>query len=199
MIPIDALFSPVKKVNFAVESTRVGQVTNYDRLILEIWTDGTTTPDEAVATGSKILVEQFTMFAGLGTTQTVIQAPDRANGSALPSAISDMPIEDLDLPQRAFNSLKRHGITKVGQLLQTPDEELLRMRNFGKKSLDEIKERLAARGLIEAPVRDESAEGALSDDGGVADERRLSDEGGPSDNGGPSENGEEEPPAREES
>ena len=76
-----------------------------------------------------------------------------------------MPIEDLDLPQRAFNSLKRHGITKVGQLLQTPDEELLRMRNFGKKSLDEIKERLAARGLIEAPEpseasADDTAEGA---------------------------------------
>src|SRR2546428_13788639 len=69
-----------------------------------------------------------------------------------------MPIEALDLPQRAFNSLKRHGITKVGQLLQTPDDELLRMRNFGKKSLDEIKERLAARGLIEPPVRGEQAE-----------------------------------------
>jgi DNA-directed RNA polymerase subunit alpha len=71
-----------------------------------------------------------------------------------------MPIEDLDLPQRAFNSLKRHGITKVGQLLQTPDEELLRMRNFGKKSLDEIKDRLAARGLIEPPIREEGAESA---------------------------------------
>ena len=88
-----------------------------------------------------------------------------------------MPIEDLDLPQRAFNSLKRHGITKVGQLLQTPDEELLRMRNFGKKSLDEIKERLAARGLIEPPVRDETV----------------------SDEGGPSEDSEEELPAGEES
>ncbi|MGH2492451.1 MAG: DNA-directed RNA polymerase subunit alpha C-terminal domain-containing protein, partial [Candidatus Limnocylindria bacterium] len=99
-------------------------------------------------------------------TQTAIAAPDRINGSALPSAISDMPIEDLDLPQRAFNSLKRHGITKVGQLLQTPDEELLRMRNFGKKSLDEIKERLAARGLIEAPVRDES----IVEDAGPSDE-----------------------------
>ncbi|MEO8633284.1 MAG: DNA-directed RNA polymerase subunit alpha [Chloroflexota bacterium] len=194
VIPIDALYSPVKKVNFAVESTRVGQVTNYDRLILEIWTDGTTTPDEAVAQGSKILVEQFTMFAGLGTTITAIQPPDRTNGSALPSAVSDMPIEDLDLPQRAFNSLKRHGITKVGQLLQTPDEELLRMRNFGKKSLDEIKERLAARGLIEAPVRDENAdEAAPSDDDGA------SDEGGPSDGGGASDEGEEETPAREES
>jgi DNA-directed RNA polymerase alpha subunit len=75
-----------------------------------------------------------------------------------------MPIEDLDLPQRAFNSLKRHGITKVGQLLQTPDEELLRMRNFGKKSLDEIKERLAARGLIEAPEPTESSADESIDD-----------------------------------
>src|SRR5438034_1317783 len=116
----------------------------------------TTSPEEAVAQGSNILVQQFSLFAGLTKTQTAIAAPDRTNGSALPSAIADMPIEDLDLPQRAFNSLKRHGITKVGQLLQTPDEELLRMRNFGKKSLDEIKERLAARGLIELPPRDET-------------------------------------------
>src|SRR5205823_12495609 len=127
------------------------------RRVLEVWTDGTTRPDEAVALGSNILVQQFSLFAGLTKRQTAIAAPDRTNGSALPSAIADMPIEDLDLPQRAFNSLKRHGITKVGQLLQTPDDELLRMRNFGRKSLDEIKERLAARGLIEPPVRDESA------------------------------------------
>ena len=156
VIPIDALFSPVRKVNFAVEQTRVGQVTNFDRLILEVWTDGTTAPDEAVAQGSKILVDQFALFAGLTRSQAAIAQPERANGSSLPSAIADMPIEDLDLPQRAFNSLKRHGITKVGQLLQTPDEELLRMRNFGKKSLDEIKERLALRGLIEPPVREET-------------------------------------------
>ncbi len=157
VIPIDALFSPVRKVNFQVESTRVGQVTNYDRLILEVWTDGTTTPDDAVAQGSNILVQQFSLFAGLTRSQAAIAAPERGNGSALPSQIADMPIEDLDLPQRAFNSLKRHGITKVGQLLQTPDEELLRMRNFGKKSLDEIKERLAARGLIELPPAEERA------------------------------------------
>src|SRR5919201_5602176 len=157
VIPIDALYSPVRKVNFFVESTRVGQVTNYDRLVLEVWTDGTTTPDDAVAQGSAILVQQFSLFAGLTRSQAAISQPERSNGSSLPSQIADMPIEDLDLPQRAFNSLKRHGITKVGQLLQTPDEELLRMRNFGKKSLDEIKERLAARGLIEPPVRDETA------------------------------------------
>jgi len=158
VIPIDALFSPVRKVNFSVESTRVGQVTNYDRLILEVWTDGTTTPDDAVAQGSQVLVQQFSLFAGLTRSQAALAQPERTNGSQLPAAIADMPIEDLDLPQRAFNSLKRHGITKVGQLLQTPDDELLRMRNFGKKSLDEIKDRLAARGLIEAPVREATDE-----------------------------------------
>src|SRR5437868_12920479 len=156
VIPIDALYSPVRKVNFSVESTRVGQVTNYDRLILERWTDGPTTPDDAVAQGSQILVQQFSLFAGLTRSQAALAQPERTNGSSLPSAIADMPIEDLDLPQRAFNSLKRHGITKVGQLLQTPDDELLRMRNFGRKSLDEIKERPAARGLIDPPARHDS-------------------------------------------
>src|ERR671930_2177190 len=155
VIPIDALFSPVRLVNFVVENTRVGQMTNFDRLRLDVETDGTMTPDDAVAQGSQILVQQFSLFAGLTRSQTALAQPERTNGSALPAAIADMPIEDLDLPQRAFNSLKRHGITKVGQLLQTPDDELLRMRNFGRKSLDEIKERLAARGLIEPPVREE--------------------------------------------
>ena len=161
VIPIDALFSPVRRVNFSVENTRVGQVTNYDKLILEVWTDGSTPPDEAIAQGSQILVQQFSLFTGLTRAQTALAQPPRSNGSSVPSAIADMPIEDLDLPQRAFNSLKRHGITKVGQLLQTPDEELLRMRNFGKKSLDEIKERLVARGLIEAPLPSAEDEVAL--------------------------------------
>ncbi|MBM4420862.1 MAG: DNA-directed RNA polymerase subunit alpha [Chloroflexi bacterium] len=163
VIPIDALYSPVKQVNFAIENTRVGQVTNYDRLVLEVWTDGTTTPDEAVAQGAQILVHQFSLFTGLTRAQTALPTASRED-SALPSGVADVPIEDLDLPQRAFNSLKRHGITRVGQLLQTPDEELLRMRNFGKKSLDEIKERLAARGLIEAPVRT-AGDDRSSDDG----------------------------------
>lgn len=169
VIPIDALFSPVRKVNFSVESTRVGQVTNYDRLILEVWTDGTTTPDEAVAQGSKVLVDQFSLFAGLTRSQAAIATPERTSGSSLPSVVADMPIEDLDLPQRAFNSLKRHGITKVGQLLQTPDEELLRMRNFGKKSLDEMKERLRMRGFMLPETEsdgldDEDADEAFADE-----------------------------------
>lgn len=159
VVPIDALFGPVRKVNFSVENTRVGQVTNYDRLLLEVWTDGTTPPDEAVAQGAAILVQQFNLFSGLTRSQAALAQPARQDGGGvLPPGVADMPIEDLDLPQRAFNSLKRHGITRVGQLLQTPDEELLRMRNFGKKSLDEIKERLAARGLIEKPEPSEAGE-----------------------------------------
>ena len=165
VIPIDALFSPVKRVNFHVENTRVGQVTDYDRLIIEVWTDGTTAPDEAVAQGAQILVQQFSLFQGLTRSQAAFAAPAAAAAGALPLGVADMQIEDLDLPQRAFNSLKRHGITKVGQLLQTPDEELLRMRNFGKKSLDEIKERLVARGLIDAPASDrtESESGTVGE------------------------------------
>jgi DNA-directed RNA polymerase subunit alpha len=160
VIPVDSLFSPVRMVNFVIENTRVGQMTNYDRLILDVHTDGTMTPDEAVAQGAQILVQQFSLFAGL--TRSRAEAPQPVQiTDGFPPAISEMPIEDLDLPQRAFNSLKRHGITKVGQLLSTPDEELLRMRNFGKKSLDEIKERLAARGLIEMPERAEGEAGAL--------------------------------------
>ena len=159
VIPIDALFSPVRKVNFHVENTRVGQVTNYDRLVVEVWTDGTTIPDEAVAQGAQILVQQFSLFQGLTRSQAALAQPARVEAGGLAPGLAELPIEDLDLPQRAFNSLKRHGITKVGQLLQTPDEELLRMRNFGKKSLDEIKERLVARGLIEAPARTDTEDG----------------------------------------
>ncbi len=154
VIPIDSLFSPVRLVNFVVENTRVGQMTNFDRLLLEVHTDGTLSPEEALAQGAQILVQHFSLFAGLTRSQPPLQQP-QASGDGLSPSIAEMPIEDLDLPQRAFNSLKRHGITKVGQLLATPDDELLRMRNFGKKSLFEIKERLAARGLIPAPTREE--------------------------------------------
>src|SRR5207237_5748899 len=152
--------------------------------------DGPTPPAEAVSPGSHILIHQLSLSTCRTRSPAALAPAPRTNGSSLPSAIADMPIEDLDLPQRAFNSLKRHGITKVGQLLQTPDEELLRMRNFGKKSLDEIKERLAARGLIEPPEPSETSadlpediqpedlgpedveETATADDELIADEER---------------------------
>src|SRR5687768_17525646 len=147
VIAIDAIFTPVRKVNYTVESMRVGQVTNYDKLTIEIETDGTITPEEALSRSAEILVNQFRPFITIG----MAAAPaDRAVAGvpALPPNMLDMPIEELDLPMRAYNSLKRNNIVKVGQLLQLKDDDLLRMRNFGKKSLDEMKERLRMRGFI---------------------------------------------------
>ena len=147
VIAIDAIFTPVRKVNYWVESTRVGQVTNFDKLTIEIETDGTIGPEEALSRAASILIEQFRPFVTIGQAQ---MAADRGVPGipALPPNMLDMPIEELDLPMRAYNSLKRNNIVKVGQLLQLKDEDLLRMRNFGKKSLDEMKERLRMRGFI---------------------------------------------------
>jgi DNA-directed RNA polymerase subunit alpha len=155
VIPVDAIFSPVRRVNFSIENTRVGQMTNFDKLMLEIETDGTTTPQAALAQAAEILVREFSRFTeigrplGPGAEET--SAPMAAN-------LLETPIEDLDLPMRAYNSLKRNNITKVGQVLALSDEEFLRMRNFGRKSLDELKERLALRGFIvpESSAVDES-------------------------------------------
>jgi DNA-directed RNA polymerase subunit alpha len=147
VIPVDAIFTPVRRVNYTVENTRVGQMTNYDKLTLEIETDGTVTPEEALSRAAEILVRQFSLFT---TTGKALQAGAAALAGTphLPPNMLDMPIEDLDLPMRAYNSLKRNNIVKVGQLLQLTDDDLLRMRNFGKKSLDEMKERLRMRGFI---------------------------------------------------
>ena len=160
VIPVDAIFTPVRKVNFSVENTRVGQVTNYDKLTMEIETDGTLAPEEALSRAADILVRQFSLFTTAGKA---ISAGERVMGGVpqLPPNMLDMPIEDLDLPMRAYNSLKRNNIVKVGQLLQLQDEDLLRMRNFGRKSLDEMKERLRMRGFI---VGDDSAAADASDE-----------------------------------
>ncbi|MEO7664310.1 MAG: DNA-directed RNA polymerase subunit alpha [Candidatus Limnocylindrales bacterium] len=147
VIAVDAIFTPVRKVNYQVESMRVGQVTNFDKLTIEIETDGSIAPEEALSRSAAILVEQFRPFITIGQAT---MPGDRAGAGVpqLPPNMLDMPIEELDLPMRAYNSLKRNNIVKVGQLLQLKDDDLLRMRNFGKKSLDEMKERLRMRGFI---------------------------------------------------
>src|SRR6188508_2696087 len=147
VIAVDAIFTPVRKINYWVESMRVGQMTNFDKLTIEIETDGSITPEEALSRSADILVRQFQPFVTIGVQAA---APDRAATGVpqLPPNMLDMPIEELDLPMRAYNSLKRNNIVKVGQLLQLSDDDLLRMRNFGKKSLDEMKERLRMRGFI---------------------------------------------------
>ncbi len=146
VIPVDAIFTPVRKVNFTVENTRVGQMTNYDKLTLEIETDGTIAPEDALAKAAEILVRQFSLFANVGTA--AIPVAPASGAPQIPANMLEMPIEELDLPMRAYNSLKRNNIVKVGQLLQLSDDDLLRMRNFGKKSLDEMKERLRMRGFL---------------------------------------------------
>ena len=147
VIAVDAIFTPVRKVNYWVESMRVGQMTNFDKLTIEIETDGTVSPEDALSRASRVLVEQFRPFITVGQA-AVGPTGAEAGVPQLPPNMLDMPIEELDLPMRAYNSLKRNNIVKVGQLLQLKDEDLLRMRNFGKKSLDEMKERLRMRGFI---------------------------------------------------
>ena len=147
VIAVDAIFTPVRKINYWVEAMRVGQMTNYDKLTIEIETDGTITPEEALSRTAEILVNQFRPFVTIGAAALPGEVAS-GNIPQLPANMLDMPIEELDLPMRAYNSLKRNNIVKVGQLLQLKDEDLLRMRNFGRKSLDEMKERLRMRGFI---------------------------------------------------
>ncbi len=163
VIAIDAIFTPVRKVNYWVESMRVGQMTNYDKLTIEIETDGTTSPEEALSRSAEILVNQFRPFVTIGIAAAV--GEQAAGGIAqLPPNMLDMPIEELDLPMRAYNSLKRNNIVKVGQLLQLKDDDLLRMRNFGKKSLDEMKERLRMRGFIVPETESDGLEDGIDDE-----------------------------------
>lgn len=154
IIPVDAIFTPVRRVNFVVSDTRVGQMTNFDRLTLEIETDGTTTAQAALSEAADILVREFGRFTEIG--RRAAMADD-----AIPQVSANLleaPIEELDLPMRAYNSLKRNNITKIGQLLALGDDELLRMRNFGKKSLDEMRERLALRGFAPPEVAASNAD-----------------------------------------
>jgi DNA-directed RNA polymerase subunit alpha len=146
-IPIDAVFSPIRRVNYVIERKRVGPMTNFERLVLEIWTDGTMAPSDAMTQSAEILRQHFQQVADFGKVDVGIAAK-APSGSSLPAHIYDMLIEKLELTPRAYNSLKRANISKVGEVLEMSEEELLAVRNFGKKSLDELKERLAANNLL---------------------------------------------------
>jgi DNA-directed RNA polymerase subunit alpha len=146
-IPIDAIFSPIRRVNYVIERKRVGPMTNFERLVLEIWTDGTISPSDALTQSAEILRRHFQQVAEFGKQTPGVERPPTP-GTALPAHLYEMPIEKLDLTPRAYNSLKRANISKVGELLEMSEEELLSVRNFGKKSLDELRERLAQNGLL---------------------------------------------------
>jgi DNA-directed RNA polymerase subunit alpha len=139
LIPLDSLFSPVRKVNFTVDDTRVGQSVDYDRLTVEVETNGSITPDEALSTAASIMQEELDLFVSF--TNRAEPLPET------PPNEWDIPVETLNLSVRSFNCLKRAGISKVSELLDLTEDEIMKMRNFGKKSLDEIKQVLAERGL----------------------------------------------------
>ena len=144
VIPVDAIFSPVRKVNYNVERTRVGQVTDYERLVLEVWTDGAIRPMDAVGQAAENLVEHFFRFSNLNRVTEA--GPERSTLVVSPETFQT-PIERLDLSPRTLNCLKRAHITRVGEVLEMSDEELLKIRNFGDRSLTELREKLAERGI----------------------------------------------------
>jgi DNA-directed RNA polymerase subunit alpha len=152
-LPSDAIFSPVRRVHFEVGRARVGQDTSFDRLMMEIWTDGTIKPEEALSRSAQIMIAHLRDIAGV-TEESLLSAAAREEQPRKGSENFDTPIENLDLSVRVFNSLKRTGITTVGEVLEMLDkgpEAMLSIRNFGEKSLDELKERLAEKGYLEQP------------------------------------------------
>ena len=150
-LPVDAIYSPVRRVNLDVGYARVGQSTNYDRLILEIWTDGTIGPEEALSTSAKLIIDHLRHIAGISQESLAAIALEEEEGSRLTSEMIETPIENLDLSVRVFNSLKRTGITTVGEvieLLEKGDEAVMSIRNFGEKSLDELRQKMREKGYL---------------------------------------------------
>jgi DNA-directed RNA polymerase subunit alpha len=160
-LPVDAIYTPVRRVNWSVASARVGQSTNYDRLIMEIWTDGTVAPEDTMSTGAGILIEHLRHIAGVTEiTLTPVDEEEAVDGR-LTSEVYDTPIENLDLSVRVFNSLKRAGITTVGEvleLLEKGEDAIMSIRNFGEKSLDELMEKMGEKGYLEDEDEEESGE-----------------------------------------
>ncbi len=146
VIPIDSIFTPMKKVNFTVENTRVGNITDYDKLILEVWTDGSVTPTEGVSIGAKMMHEHLDLFVQLEKKTSgmdfMVERDDDPKGKVL-----EMTIEELELSVRSSNALKRTGIKKVEELINKREEDLHNLRNLGKVSIDEIKDKVANLGL----------------------------------------------------
>jgi len=146
LIPLDAIFTPVPRVNFEVENTRVGQVTDYDRLILDVWTDGSIAPDEAVSLAARIMSEHLKLFIALTDTSADVEIMVEKEEEEK-DRLLELPIEELDLSVRSYNCLKRAGINTIEDLVRKTEEDMLKIRNLGKKSLAEIKEKLGNFGL----------------------------------------------------
>lgn len=150
VLPVDSIFTPVNKVNYTVENTRVGQITDYDKLSLEVWTNGVITAEEAVSLAAKILIEHFSLFVGLSEvaekTSLMVEKTDKEDTKKL-----DVTIDDLELSVRSYNCLKRAGINTVQDLTSRSEDDMMKVRNLGRKSLDEVIEKLHSMGLDLAP------------------------------------------------
>jgi DNA-directed RNA polymerase subunit alpha len=146
MLPIDAIYTPISRVNYTIENTRVGQITDYDKLTLEIWTNGTITPDEAISLSAKILIEHFKLFLSLADhadkVEIMVEKEEDNKDKVL-----EMTIEELDLSVRSYNCLKRAGINSVQELVLKSEEDMMKVRNLGKKSLEEVQQKLTALGF----------------------------------------------------
>jgi DNA-directed RNA polymerase subunit alpha len=166
-LPVDAIFSPVKRVKFEIEPARVNNLTNYDKLVLEIWTDGVVRPQDALAQAAQILMRHLSVVSGMNPDMpsdwgmdTIDPDPDPRLSNGKRSQLHDKLIEELDLSVRVFNSLKRTGITTIGDVLEMLDrgqDAMLAIRNFGEKSLDELIEKLQEKGYLQKPQDDSGA------------------------------------------
>ncbi len=141
IIPVDSIFTPIRRVNYKVEDTRVGQVTDYDKLTLEVWTDGSIKPDEAISLGAKILNKHLNLFVNLTEKVDEVEITTEKDEDER-ERILDMTIEELDLSVRSYNCLKRAGINTVGELINKTEEDMMKVRNLGKKSLEEVQHKL---------------------------------------------------------
>jgi DNA-directed RNA polymerase subunit alpha len=150
LIPVDSLYTPVRKVNYTVEPTRVGSVTDYDRLILDVWTNGTVSPDDAVSLGAKILTEHLNLFVILSAAAKDAEVMmEKEEGKK--ERILEMSIEELDLSVRSYNCLKRAGINSVEDLASKTEEDMMKLRNLGRKSLEEVLNKMTDLGLALQP------------------------------------------------
>ncbi len=184
VIPVDAIYTPIPRVNYVIEHTRVGQQTDYDRLIMEIWTDGSLDSGEALSQSAEILKKHSQIIADFNKSKEELPPGGNGLNALIPPVTFDTPIEDLNLSVRTYNCLKRSNITKVGQILQMDEKDLLSVRNFGRKSYDELRAQLISHGFMNAnnPIGPfagsadgeggfgEDEEAALADIGGLEDD-----------------------------
>ncbi len=173
VIPVDAIFTPVRRAVYHVTHTRVGQMTNYDRLELEVWTDGSMSGIEAVNRSADIIMGHLALFSGLGRPAGQPMERGLGQGTPLPSDRYETPIEELALSVRAYNCLKRSGLMTVGQVLEKTEEELLGLRNFGRKSYDEMVEKLIERGFLRPAAQGGAQPGAPLMEGAHTGEAAL--------------------------